>query len=87
MNKGYIEMLTKFNRYIEHLKPEAIEQARLVLYLEEHGYTYTAIPNSTFTKSWKQKIINSITGLKPGLCDMLIVLKRGSLLFIEMKLP
>ena len=85
--QNYLKKLEMFNKYFHWLKPEAIEQSRFVLHLEKNWYTYTAIPNSTYTKWWKQKIINMITWLKPWLCDMLVVLKRGSLLFIEMKLP
>ena len=74
-----------YNRYKHWLKPEALEQANLVLWLESKWYTYTSIPNSTWTKSIKQKIVNKLTWLKPWLCDMLIILKRGSILFIELK--
>lgn len=76
-----------FNRYQVWLKPEALEQARLVMWLEDNNYKFTSIPNSTWTKSYKQKIVNFLTGVRPGLCDLVIVLKRKSLLFIELKLP
>ena len=64
-----------YNRYQVWLKPEAQEQALLVIWLEQNGYKFTSIPNSTWTKSFKQKIVNTLTGLRPGLCDMLIDLK------------
>lgn len=76
-----------FQKWSHTLKPEAFEQAKFVLWLEQNGYTYTAIPNSTWTESTKQKAVNTMTWVSPGLCDMLIVLKRWSLLFLEMKLP
>lgn len=76
-----------FQKWSHTLKPEALEQAKFVLWLEQHNYKYTAIPNSTWTKSNSQKRLNTMTWLNAGLCDMLIVLKRWSLLFLEMKLP
>ena len=85
--KKYLEWEKLYKKYKHWLKPEAEEQARVVLYLLRNWYTFTAIPNNTWTSSFKQKILNKITWLNPGLCDMLIILKRGSLLFIEMKLP
>jgi hypothetical protein len=88
MSQIFVEALKLFNRFEKWLKPEAHEQARFVLYLEERGYKFTAIPNSTYTKSWKQKIVNTMMGVRPGLCDMLILLKtKKALLFVEMKLP
>lgn len=83
----YLYLLELFDKYFHWLKPEAIEQAKLVLYLEKNKYKYTSIPNSTWTSSNKQKILNTMTWVSPWLCDMFIVLKRWSLLFIEMKLP
>lgn len=70
------EVIKLFNRYQLWLKPEAHEQALLVIWLEQNGYKFTSIPNSTWTKSFKQTTVNTITGLRPGLCDILIVLKR-----------
>lgn len=73
------------HKYFNWLKPEALEQANLVLRLEYKGYTYTSIPNSTYTQSIKQKILNKMTWLNSWLCDLLIILKRWSLLFLELK--
>ena len=84
MNK--IDSILLFNRNKAWLKPEALEQAKVVLWLEDHLYRFTAIPNATWTKSYKQKIVNYLTGVRPGLCDLLVVLKGEGLLFIEMKL-
>lgn len=64
---------------------EDFEQTLFVEWLESNGYKYTSIPNSTFTRSWKQLAKNKRNGLKPGLPDLLIVLKKKSLLFVEMK--
>lgn len=69
------------------LKPEAQEQKTLVNWLEWNGYKFTAIPNSTFTKSWHQKHLNKITGLRAGLPDILVVAKIKALIFIELKRP
>ena len=80
----YLQELYK--KHFRWLKPEAKEQADLVLWLEANGYTYTAIPNSTWTTP-KQTILNTMTWVSAWLCDMLVVLKRWSLLFVEMKLP
>jgi hypothetical protein len=60
LNK-YLELLNLYKINYKRLKPEAREQANLVLYLEENNYKYTAIPNSTYTTSWNQKIINKLT--------------------------
>jgi len=60
MNK-YIYLLQLFDKYFNWLKPEALEQAKLVLYLEKNKYKYTAIPNSTYTTSVKQKTVNTMT--------------------------
>ena len=81
----YSHTILLYNKYRHWLKNEALEQANLVLWLEKNNYTYTAIPNSTYTKSFKQKMMNTLTGVKPWLCDMLIVLKNWWLLFIELK--
>jgi len=75
------------NRYFHWLKNEDKEQAEFVLWLEEKNYKFTSIPNSTWTKSAKQKIMNYLTGLRPWLCDLLIILKKWKLAFIEMKRP
>ena len=63
---------------------ETNEQQTVVQYLELKGLKFSAIPNSTYTKSIKQKIKNRDEGLRSGLPDLLIVLPK-KLLFIEMK--
>lgn len=86
MNK-YIYLLQLFDKHFDWLKPEALEQSKVILYLAKNKYRYTAIPNSTWTSSNKQKILNTMTWVNPWLCDIFIILKRWSLLFLEMKLP
>lgn len=68
------------------------EQIEFVQWLELQGIKFTAIPNSTYTKSWKQKMRNKLLGLRPGLLDIFLVIRRdqsitgrGFALFIEMK--
>ncbi len=46
---------------------------------------FTHIPNSTFTKSWKQKMTNWKMGLRKGFPDMLIITATGHLVAVEMK--
>lgn len=64
---------------------EEEEQRVLVDWLERKGYMFTAIPNATYTPSWKQKLKNYATGLRPGLPDIVVVLPELGLLFIELK--
>jgi VRR-NUC domain len=45
---------------------------------------FSSIPNSTYTKSWNQKIKNKKSGLRSGLPDLFILIK-GKVYFIEMK--
>lgn len=63
---------------------EEAEQKALVQYLELKGLKFTAVPNSTYTKSWKQKAKNKATGLRAGFPDMIIILPN-KLLLLEMK--
>lgn len=63
---------------------EEVEQANFVQWLEIKGYTFTAIPNSTYTKSWKQKTKNTRMGLRAGFPDM-VVIANGKFMCIEMK--
>jgi len=63
---------------------EDFDQTRIASYLEEKKLKFTSIPNSTYTKSRWQKRKNTETGLRPGLPDLLIIIKN-KLIFIEMK--
>ena len=69
------------------------EQIAFVEWLErQSGVKYTAIPNSTYTKSWSVKRRNHRLGLRAGLCDMFVIISPeasqdglGYAIFIEMK--
>jgi hypothetical protein len=63
---------------------ESEEQAVFVDWLEYQGLKFTAIPNSTYTTSQTQKIKNYRQGLRPGLPDLLVIVK-DSIVFVEMK--
>lgn len=63
---------------------EEVEQIAFVKWLELKGLKFTAIPNSTYTKSIKQKVKNKRMGLRCGLPDLLIITPKG-LVFVEMK--
>jgi hypothetical protein len=71
---------------IDHINipTEEVEQRQVVQYLELRGCKYTAIPNSTYTKSWKQKVKNRDAGLRAGFPDLAII-ANGSFFCIEMK--
>lgn len=64
---------------------ETIEQQTVAKWLDFNNYIFSKIPSETFTKSWSQKRKNKIEWLKPWLPDLIIILKRWSLLFIELK--
>ena len=63
---------------------EDIEQQQVVQYLELKGYKFTAIPNSTYTTSWKQKAHNRRVGLRAGFPDLVCIV-NGQFIAIEMK--
>jgi hypothetical protein len=63
---------------------EDFEQTLLVHWLEVKGYKFTAIPNSTYTTSIKQKMKNKRTGLRPGFPDMVVIVNK-KIICIEMK--
>ena len=64
---------------------EYAEQVALVNWLEFYGFTFTAIPNSTYTPSIRQKVRNKASGLRPGLPDLLVAMPHVGLIFIELK--
>ena len=71
---------------------EEQEQEIFVNWLESKHLKFSAIPNSTFTKSWSQKAKNKRVGLRKGLPDLLILVRkeqsaydRTLMLFVEMK--
>lgn len=64
---------------------ETYEQQALANYLRMHNYLAYKSPSETFTKSWSQKRKNKLEGVTKWFPDTVIILKRGSLLFIELK--
>lgn len=65
-------------------REEYDEQKLVVKYLELKGAKFTAIPNSTYTQSWGQKSMNKAMGVRAGLPDLFIIIKKQPF-FIEMK--
>jgi hypothetical protein len=61
------------------------EQCLLVQYLELKGFLFSKLAQETYTKSWGVKMKNKMSGVRPGVPDMLIILPTKKLLFIEMK--
>lgn len=60
------------------------EQKLFVKWLELKNLKFTAIPNSTYTKSIRQKMANKAMGLRKGLPDLLVIVPNG-ICFVEMK--
>lgn len=79
-----LRRLTERQLSMLKLGQEDLEQMRVVEWLGSKGYKYTSVPNSTFTKSWKQKARNDLLGLRSGFPD-LIVIANGKLCCPEMK--
>lgn len=63
---------------------EEVEQRIVVQYLELKGHTFTHIPNSTFTKSWKVKRRNKEQGVRAGIPDLFCIINNKPV-WIEMK--
>jgi hypothetical protein len=63
---------------------EEVEQRQVVQYAEMRGCKLTAIPNSTYTRSWNQKRKNTAMGLRAGFPDLAII-ARNQFFCIEMK--
>lgn len=68
----------------EIVPTEEVEQRNFVHWLNLKGYKYTAIPNSTFTKSWSQKRKNHDAGLRAGFPDM-VVIANNTFMCVELK--
>lgn len=62
---------------------EAFEQQLLIVWLEARNYRFSSIPNASMSK--RQGIKNVREGLRKGLPDLLILLKAGKPLWIELK--
>lgn len=67
------------------LPSEYQEQLVFVQWLELNSLTFTAIPNSTYTPSMKQKVQNRRMGLRPGFPDMVVAIPQVGLLCVELK--
>ena len=69
----------------QNILTEYQEQCLLVQYLELKGFLFSKPAQETFTRSWSIKMKNKMSGVRPGVPDMLIILPTKRLLFIEMK--
>jgi len=67
----------------KNIPSEHDEQCAFVEWLEGNGYRFSAIPNATWT-SFSQQKKNKIEGVRPGLPDLLVIVKNH-LVWIEMK--
>lgn len=70
---------------MQEIPLETIEQQSLAMWLRSKNYLFYKSPSETYTKSWTQKRKNKMEWVTKGFPDIVIVLKRGSLLFIELK--
>lgn len=64
---------------------EQFEQEQFVNWLQSQDYKFCAFAQSTYTRSWAVKARNTRMGVVPGWPDMCVVLKRGALMFLELK--
>lgn len=64
---------------------ESIEQETLANWLRAHNYMFYKSPSETYTTSWNAKRKNKLEWVTKGFPDTVIILKKGSLLFIELK--
>ena len=63
---------------------EKAEQIHFVRYLRLKNIDHFHVPNSTWTKSIKQKVSNKAMGVSPGVPDLFLIVK-DKLYAIEMK--
>lgn len=63
---------------------EAEEQATFVAYLKLKNIPHFRVPNETYTKSWRQKAMNTALGVSSGVPDLFLIV-GGRLIAIEMK--
>ena len=64
---------------------EKVESKKLADWLDSNGYRFSAIRNESDTKSfykWKQR---KESGVRPGISDFCLILKRWSICMIELK--
>jgi hypothetical protein len=67
------------------MRSEHEEQVILSDWLRANNYMFYKSPSETYTTSWKQKHKNKREWVTKGYPDVTIILKRWSLLFIELK--
>jgi hypothetical protein len=63
---------------------EDFEQITFIKWLDSRGYKYSALPMSTYTKSWSVKARNTRMGVRPGVPD-LVIIAENKLMFVELK--
>lgn len=81
-----IELQQLYNKYKKWFtRKEENEQMQFVMWLEKNWYKYFAVPNSTFTKSFVQHARNTLMWVVSWPPDICIILKRWSILFLELK--
>ncbi len=71
--------------FMQNIPTENLEQEKLANYLRAHNYIFYKSPSETWTSSWRQKRKNKLEWVTKGFPDTTIILKRWSLLFIELK--
>ena len=64
---------------------EETEQIAFVNWLEAMNIKFSAIPSSTYTKSWSVKNRNTRMGVRPGVPDLMIALPGVGIVWIELK--
>ena len=72
-------------RQQEYTPLESIEQQILANWLEINGYTFSAIRNESDTHSFYAWLKRKKSWVHKWVPDFMIILKRNSLLFIELK--
>ncbi len=71
----------------ESIATEYQEQVALVEYLEIKGLKFSKLAQETFTRSWQVKMKNKMSGVRPGVPDMMIVIpERNAKEFMGIKM-
>jgi len=69
---------------MQTIPTEAEEQIKLVQWLRLNKIEHWRTPNETYTKSWKQKMMNKALGVVSGIPDLFVIVD-DKLIAIEMK--
>jgi len=64
---------------------ESVEQEQLANWLDNNWYRFSAIRNESDTRSFFKGKQRKLSGCRKGIPDFVILLKRKSILFIELK--